>query len=40
MIPSNHHAADWADDTRKVIEKNQADEAGHIDRWQTWLKEA
>ncbi|MGR3311705.1 MAG: demethoxyubiquinone hydroxylase family protein [Candidatus Brocadiales bacterium] len=24
---------DWDEDTRKVIEKNQADEHGHIDTW-------
>ena len=35
-----HHYAelldtiDWDQDTRKVIEKNQADETGHINRWQ------
>ena len=33
-------AIDWDDDTRKVIEKNQADEAGHIRRWQELLATA
>ena len=27
-------SVDWDSGTRKVIEKNQADEYGHIDRWQ------
>jgi ubiquinone biosynthesis monooxygenase Coq7 len=41
-----HHYAkllqevDWDDDTRKVVEKDQADEGGHISRWQALLKEA
>ncbi len=41
-----HHYAellatiDWDDDTRKVIEKDQADEDGHINRWTALLKEA
>ncbi len=30
---------EWDDDTRKVIEKNAADEDGHIERWQKLLKE-
>lgn len=29
---------DWDEDTRKIIEKNQADEAGHIQRWKSLLK--
>jgi ubiquinone biosynthesis monooxygenase Coq7 len=29
---------DWDDDTRKVIEKDQADEDGHISRWKTMLE--
>lgn len=39
-----HHYAgllkniDWDDDTRKVIEKDQADEDGHIERWSSMLK--
>jgi len=39
-----HHYAemletiDWDDETRKVIEKDQADEDGHINRWKTMLK--
>lgn len=28
---------DWDEDTRKVIEKDQADEDGHINRWRTLL---
>jgi ubiquinone biosynthesis monooxygenase Coq7 len=38
-----HHYAqlletiDWDDETRKVIEKDQADEDGHIDRWRGML---
>jgi len=38
-----HHYAqllatiDWDDDTRKVIEKDQADEDGHISRWRSML---
>lgn len=24
---------DWDDETRRVVEKNQADEGGHIGRW-------
>lgn len=38
-----HHYAkllyeiDWDDDTRKVIEKDQADEDGHISRWSKLL---
>ncbi|OHB65477.1 MAG: hypothetical protein A2Y76_01815 [Planctomycetes bacterium RBG_13_60_9] len=41
-----HHYAellatiDWDDDTRKVIEKDQADEDGHISRWKTMLTAA
>lgn len=39
-----HHYADlleaieWDDDTRKVIEKDQADEDGHISRWKKMLE--
>jgi ubiquinone biosynthesis monooxygenase Coq7 len=29
---------DWDDDTRKVIEKDQADEDGHINRWKSFLQ--
>ena len=29
---------DWDDETRKVIEKDQADEDGHINRWKAMLK--
>ena len=38
-----HHYAelletiDWDEDTRKVIEKDQADENGHINKWRTLL---
>jgi len=38
-----HHYAqlldmiDWDEDTRKVIEKDQADEDGHINRWKKFL---
>ncbi|MBN2316026.1 MAG: demethoxyubiquinone hydroxylase family protein [Sedimentisphaerales bacterium] len=40
-----HHYAelldtiDWDDDTRKVIEKDQADEDGHINRWKHTLEQ-
>jgi len=30
---------DWDDDTRKVIEKDQADEDGHISRWSKLLEQ-
>lgn len=39
-----HHYAellssiDWDEDTRKVIEKDQADEHGHINRWKSLLQ--
>jgi len=39
-----HHYAellekiDWDEDTRKVIEKDQADEDGHISRWKKLLE--
>ena len=39
-----HHYAelldtiDWDEDTRKVIEKDQADEDGHINRWKQLLE--
>ncbi|OHB63488.1 MAG: hypothetical protein A2168_02640 [Planctomycetes bacterium RBG_13_50_24] len=29
---------DWDEDTRKVIEKDQADENGHINKWKTLLE--
>lgn len=29
---------DWDEETRKVVEKNQADEDGHIQRWQKLLQ--
>ncbi len=29
---------EWDDETRTVIQKNQADEFGHIERWQSLLK--
>ena len=29
---------DWDEDTRKVIEKDQADEDGHINRWKSLLQ--
>ena len=29
---------DWDDETRKVLEKDQADEDGHIHRWRTLLQ--
>ncbi len=29
---------EWDEETRKVIEKDQADEFGHIDRWQELLE--
>ena len=29
---------DWDDETRKVIEKDQADEDGHINRWKAMLE--
>lgn len=29
---------EWDDETRRIIEKNQADEFGHIQRWQPLLK--
>lgn len=31
---------DWDDDTRKTIEKDQADEAGHIGRWKSLLEKS
>jgi ubiquinone biosynthesis monooxygenase Coq7 len=33
------NAAPWDDATRKVIEKDQADERGHIRTWQSFLKQ-
>jgi len=41
-----HHYAelletiDWDDETRKVVEKDQADETGHINRWKAMLEQA
>ena len=41
-----HHYAelletiDWDDETRKVIEKDQADEDGHVNRWKALLEQA
>lgn len=32
-------SADWDDATRRVIEKDQADEQGHIDHWRMFLGE-
>ena len=29
---------DWDDETRRIVEKNQADEGGHISRWRTLLE--
>jgi len=29
---------DWDDETRRIVEKNQADESGHISRWRTLLE--
>jgi ubiquinone biosynthesis monooxygenase Coq7 len=29
---------DWDQDTRRIIEKDQADEDGHIDKWKTLLE--
>ena len=29
---------EWDEDTRRVIEKNQADEYGHINRWRKFLQ--
>ena len=31
---------DWDEDTRKVIEKDQADEMGHVARWKGLLQQA
>ena len=41
-----HHYAElletvgWDDDTRKVLEKDQADEDGHVNRWTKLLQES
>ena len=41
-----HHYAElletieWDDETRKVLEKDQADEDGHVNRWRTLLEKA
>ena len=32
-------SVDWDSDTRRVIEKNQADEYGHINRWQKLIRD-
>ena len=32
-------AADWDPDTRRIIEKDQADEGGHIQTWSRYLSE-
>ena len=29
---------EWDEETRKIVEKNQADEVGHINRWKSFLK--
>jgi ubiquinone biosynthesis monooxygenase Coq7 len=29
---------EWDDETRKIVEKDQADEFGHIKRWESFLK--
>ncbi len=29
---------DWDEETRRIIEKNQADEKGHINRWEKFLR--
>jgi ubiquinone biosynthesis monooxygenase Coq7 len=31
------NSIDWDEDSRKIIEKDQADEYGHINRWKTLL---
>jgi len=39
-----HHYAElletieWDDDTRRIVEKNQSDEQGHINRWRAFLQ--
>jgi ubiquinone biosynthesis monooxygenase Coq7 len=40
----NHYAElldtiDWDEETRKIIEKDQADEYGHINRWRNLFEE-
>ena len=32
------NSVDWDEDTRKIIEKDQADEHGHINRWKSLLQ--
>jgi len=32
------NSVDWDEDTRKIIEKDQADEYGHIKRWRSLLQ--
>lgn len=34
------NSIDWDDDSRRIIEKDQADEYGHIDRWKNLLQTA
>jgi demethoxyubiquinone hydroxylase (CLK1/Coq7/Cat5 family) len=29
---------DWDEETRRIVEKDQADEFGHIQRWESFLK--
>ena len=31
-------SVNWDSDTRRIIEKNQADEYGHINRWQKLIR--
>jgi demethoxyubiquinone hydroxylase (CLK1/Coq7/Cat5 family) len=31
-------STDWDEDSRKIIEKDQADEYGHVNRWKSLLK--
>lgn len=33
------NTVDWDDKTRKIVEKDQADEDGHITRWKAWLRD-
>ena len=32
------NSIDWEEDTRKIIEKDQADEYGHINRWKSLIQ--
>jgi demethoxyubiquinone hydroxylase (CLK1/Coq7/Cat5 family) len=34
------NSIDWDEDSRRIIEKDQADEYGHIDRWKNLLQTA